>query len=126
MTLNLEEIREMDLTDRQRINKVFNFLRRKGVTARANFMCCGGCAHYAMAEELGVKPGDPYVFYHKQDASSFGKHGFLERTIYLGHGGGDGALIAAGAFAAAGFEIDWNGLDSMCIGLKPADNFTKE
>ena len=46
---------------KQKVNELFKRLRKEGIVARQNFMCCGGCAAAAMPEKR------EYVAYHRQD-----------------------------------------------------------
>jgi hypothetical protein len=57
------------MTDREKIALAFRMLRKNGITARMNFLCCGGCGHSEMHDRLG--DGRPYVFYHAQEHSRF-------------------------------------------------------
>lgn len=52
------------------LNDLFKALRKTGITARQNFLCCGGCGSAQLHEwykkgELARTVG--YVFYHQQD-----------------------------------------------------------
>jgi hypothetical protein len=47
---------------REQIRKAFELLRKEGVIARMNFMCCSSCA---LAELASL--GKPVVFFNKQD-----------------------------------------------------------
>jgi hypothetical protein len=59
------------MTDRQKIATAFKALRRNGIMARMNFLCCGECGHAAMHDRLG--DGRDYVFYHAQEHDRFKK-----------------------------------------------------
>ena len=60
--------------DKDRLNKVFKELRKRGLIARQNFSCCGGCAGSELATWYGelrkAGKGEKYkglVFYHRQN-----------------------------------------------------------
>jgi hypothetical protein len=57
MNLNREEQKEF----REKINKLFRELRKKGFICRKNFSCCSSCGHAEMP------PDRNYVFYNKQE-----------------------------------------------------------
>jgi hypothetical protein len=72
---------------RKRLRAAFADLRKAGYLARQNYLCCYGCAGYALtgrAAEL-VAAGKAVrgaVFYHRQDADDLAKLG----RCYLGFG----------------------------------------
>jgi hypothetical protein len=72
---------------RDRIRITFEYLRKKGLLARMNFLCCQNCAGYAMTE-IAVKMVDKgkkvlgSVYWHNQDEEQFQKDG----TLYLAYG----------------------------------------
>jgi hypothetical protein len=49
------------------VHKVFPALRRKGILARSNFLCCQSCAGYDLATQATKKNSLGYVFWHNQD-----------------------------------------------------------
>lgn len=86
-------------THRDAIRTAFAALRKQGYIARMNFMCCGGCAVDALARLIEVRDGDPatakVVYYHRQDAEAFNRHGNLRRNMYLGWQGDANEIVLA-------------------------------
>jgi hypothetical protein len=69
---------------RESVMAVMAEMRKLGYVARANFMCCGGCAGSAISKDtaknvLAGKKKLPAggVFWHRQDEESFREHGEL-------------------------------------------------
>lgn len=72
----------------------FAALKALGLTVKSNFMCCGGCASYAIAEQFakavaryntygkGPKPAVGSVFYHRQSRERAESSGHL--YLYYG------------------------------------------
>lgn len=48
--------RDMGQEQRARVAEAFRALRKEGFIARANYLCCGGCASYALATDVGALP----------------------------------------------------------------------
>ncbi len=113
---------------RAKVVKVFSGLRKKGYLARANFLCCQGCAGYAMAEKAEdllkskKKKRDQIrgsVFWHKQDEGTYWERG----TLFLAYGDleingyrkpvgiptVDVGHEVCKALSDAGIPYDWNG-----------------
>ena len=72
---------------RSNILKAFAHLRRKGIIARANFLCCQNCAGYditqiAIKQINKGKEVNGYVFWHGQDEESWQRNG----SMYLAFG----------------------------------------
>lgn len=56
----------------ENLNNAFKEMRKEGLIARQNFLCCGNCAGYAITglAEKAVKAGKKFtgvVYYHAQD-----------------------------------------------------------
>jgi hypothetical protein len=71
------------------LTTAFKRMRHEGLLARQRFLCCSGCAGYAMAEraEKLVDQGKRdkikgCVFYHRQDADTLDEIG----EVYLAYG----------------------------------------
>jgi hypothetical protein len=90
------------------IRRAFNALRARGYVAKANFMCCGGCASEALGND-GVKPGSNVVYYHSQGHEDLVRTG----TVHL-HWDGDDAPIRE-ELARAGLRVEWNGKPDECL-----------
>lgn len=92
---------------RKKVSKAFRSLRRQNITAKANFMCCSGCATSAM--ELKGKKGG--VYWHRQADASLKEYG----TLYIGFCTDDGegakevGAALRDALVAAGVDVSWNG-----------------
>lgn len=70
------------------LNKAFADLRKQGIMAKQNYLCCMGCASSALGEEIkkahAENPGK-YIggaYYHSQDAEDLRERGFC----YIGYG----------------------------------------
>lgn len=105
---------------KERIKGAFAALRKVGYLARMNFLCCGGCASYALHSrftERGIPQDDPRrkaVYYHHQDGAGLESARKPEDLgVYLGWAG-DGAEIVA-ALRAAGLEVEWDGTKEQRI-----------
>lgn len=74
--------------NRERLVKAFADLRRQGLIARANFMCCQGCAGSAIADEVSKMPKEKAtkvrgcVYWHHQDEDNIREAG----NVYLAYG----------------------------------------
>lgn len=101
--------------NRERLLGAFKDLRKQGIIARANFMCCGGCAAGAIAEKLGTGRGQKVggVYWHNQDEKGIHRNGGL----HLGFGSleGDESSERAlgekvvGLLQAHGIKTEWDG-----------------
>ena len=110
------------VNDRERIKAAFKHLRKRGYGCRANFMCCGSCAGYAMGEKHAEKKGVVYYSRQNEDAygpadSYWGRSDNLYSTLWLSWSG-DGYEIAA-VLRMYGLRVEWNGHEYGCIGVKP-------
>ncbi len=116
---------------KERVTAAFKALRIHKMITRQNFMCCGGCASYALAEqakaaiEKGKSPIGA-VYYNRQNAQHFEDSGIL----YLSYGAVDvpgqtneeeavantkiGNLVAD-AMRAEGLAVEWDGDPVKCI-----------
>lgn len=83
----------------------FKDLRKLGVAARANFMCCMGCATAAAPK------GKPFVYWHKQDDERFRETGTLDLR-YCAPKEKDVAPLAGrivSALSDHGIRFEWSG-----------------
>jgi hypothetical protein len=124
------------MINKTRLNEAFRALRKHGLIARQNFMCCGGCAGCALANEaeklvdLG-KTVAGAVFYHKQSGDrlregkgfyvNFGtldtqKHGVIGTMTDEEIG-----RLVVKEFEAARLKVEWNGDASMSILVEPGE-----
>ena len=122
-----------------RLNRAFAALRKQGLLARQNFLCCGSCAGYALTEDAVArtrkgKKVNGCVFYHRQDTERF----LTGDTLFLGYGPLDstelgtiglttrevGTLVVA-ALEAEGLEPHWDGNPDTRISLDPAEHAVK-
>lgn len=104
----------MRKTNRERLTVAFTRMRVKGLIARQNFSCCGGCAASEIGEMLKARPdriGGAY--YHRQDAEHMrSRNG---DGVWIGYGvRGDGDSRAIGilvceALMEAGLGFEWPG-----------------
>lgn len=72
------------------LTAAFADMRKEGLLARQNFLCCQNCAGYALTEmaEKRVKAGKPFkgvVYYHAQDAAQRDN----DEDFHLGYGNAD-------------------------------------
>ncbi len=74
-----------------RLNNAFKEMRKKGLVARQNYLCCQTCAGYGITTDTAkrikegkVKKEDVKgcVFYHHQDTEGLRKH----HSLYLAYG----------------------------------------
>lgn len=67
---------------RSNILKAFAYLRKKGIIARANFLCCQSCAGHNITQ-LAIKQVDAgkevngCVFWHAQDEQNWKSRGYM-------------------------------------------------
>ena len=125
-----------DIETREKVVAAFKDLRKDGFIARANFMCCGSCAGYDLAEkatEMVDKGKHPKgcIFWHKQDEESYWAGGFLHLrygefntakhgTIGLPSEAVGSALIEAleKQGLKRGLDIEWDGDTNKTIIVK--------
>lgn len=128
--LDSVEVQYPDLTtDRERVKGAFKELRKRGYGCRANYLCCGSCAGYAMGEKHADKKG--VVYYSRQGESAYGdaeryrvgwgrytyeRGDDLVGNLYLSWSG-DGDEIAA-VLRKHGLVVEWQGSDAYCIIVK--------
>lgn len=92
---------------RGKLTRAFRELRKKNIRARANFMCCGGCASSA----IDIKGKRGGVWWHQQDDSGFREDG----QLYIGFSTKDGkGSLAIGKDLAQslkdqGLDVEWDG-----------------
>ena len=113
------------LTDCDRLDMAFAALNDEGIVARQDFTCCQTCGHAEIADEIDGAGGPDavrgYTFFHMQDTeAAVNGHG-----LYLAYGatepGQDAAAavgrVVAGALAAAGLSVAWDGDVQRRIGV---------
>lgn len=120
----------MDSNNKAKLNNLFKELRKDGLVARQNFLCCGGCASSeigSMAEKRGLPGG---VYYHQQDADKlYGRDYFMQKPaeeVYLGYGALDEAdidsrqigIMICVAASRVGLEVEWNGSSAQRVKVK--------
>lgn len=99
---------------KDKVNKFFRELRKKGYFAKQKFMCCNGCGTANIPEEFKNK----YVFYHAQEywrLEETKKRTHLTPSLHL-NWDGDGTEIAR---IARGLELktNWDGSPETKIEL---------
>ncbi len=80
-------MRPATMETRSRVLAAFRELRKRGLLARANYMCCQSCAGYALAQrasdlKTAGKEIVGVVFWHRQDDEYFRRSG----RLYLAYG----------------------------------------
>lgn len=111
------------------LSDIFKSLRRQGLIARQNYLCCTSCAGCAIANDAeklidaGKSPVGA-VFFHRQNATSYGDTGKLiihyGRVDTVKHGpvGIDSVKVGemvATAFRESGWSVKWDGSPNTCI-----------
>ena len=84
------------------VRNAFKAIRRKGVFARMNFLCCQNCA-WAEISDLYPDDDHPCLFFHAQDNDDL-----YDGSVFLAHSG-DAALIAVPILEKHGLKVDWDG-----------------
>lgn len=106
---------EINSTRDRLVHTVFKALRKSGFIARANFMCCQGCAGAEISDMAKKRGHSPYVFWHRQDEDSAQR----SNRWYLAYGHTNpkttadqaihvGEMVAV-ACRAAGLKVEWDG-----------------
>jgi hypothetical protein len=136
---------EVIISNRVRIEGVFNALEERGIIARADFWCCNSCASSAMlgrelpAYERNGAEHQPvgYVFFHEQDTDSANEgralllsHGSINEADdnaspdEIEHAQGMVARIVVEEFREHGFEVEWNGsLGTKISVIEPSEGW---
>jgi hypothetical protein len=103
---------------KEKVKKMFRGLRKQGVLARMNFMCCQGCGGYELTTQAKKKSNvKGYVFYHQQSNWRFQDTGKV-CLYYAGYGGTDAMTIARMVVDEArtqGLKVSWDGTDDKTI-----------
>lgn len=105
-----------------KILAAFAKLRKQGIRARANFMCCGSCA----AAGLDIKGKKGGVYWHQQDEERFREDGY----VYLGFcSRTDEEALLVGkaldlALQAEGLPVYWG--ESVHLRVRVGDKEEKE
>lgn len=94
----------------------FREMRKQGLLAKQNFMCCRSCGSHALWNTMGEQPGKykGAVFYCKQDGDNLRESG----KFYLGFGAADtdddkettiiGWMVQS-ALVKSGLQVEWDG-----------------
>ena len=99
------------MTTKAKLNKAFRELRKKGYTAKQNFLCCQNCAWHALSD----KEAEKAVFYHRQDADAwYGKE--LDSDLYLAWSGDADEICEV--LKAQGLEVVHEGGSGKRIAVK--------
>ena len=102
------------------LNELFSRLRKQGFMAKQNFLCCGGCASYALASRIGeLVDADGLqrekikgvVFYHSQDTERLRNTG----KVFLSYGPVDTEV--AGPVGIDAVSVG-NAIKKICEDLK--------
>ena len=97
----------MIATDKSSLTAAFKMMRRYGIFARQNFLCCQTCGRLGVAEavEEKRKKNDDvplgYCFYHAQDAATLRNEGRV--------------MLAYGAIDAKGDSTAVGSIIAMCL-----------
>lgn len=122
-----------------KISKVFQGLRRRGIVAKQNYECCQSCGGAAITQEIEnrIKAGKLVkeevvgcCFYHAQDAASLRTrktfhlaYGPVESSLYgeIGKHNADVGRIICEELARWGVKYDWDGNGMRRIEVNSAD-----
>jgi hypothetical protein len=104
------------------LNEAFKLMRKQGMLARQNFMCCGNCGITALGQLSDENPGkwDGMVFYHRQN-TKFMREGDDLTLNYSTTGlPDDDVTSAVGRKVTAildqvGLKWEWDGNAASCI-----------
>jgi len=107
---------ETRMINRTKLTKAFIAVRKLGIVAKQDFLCCDGCANVQLDTDwkdgkFAGKRG--YIFYHNQDTTTLVEQG----RLHLGFGTFDDNSKQAVAlmrevrtvFRQHGFKVSWNG-----------------
>lgn len=116
-----------EVTDCDRLDRVFEALSRGGIVALHDFSCCQNCGLAEVGAEIDetIRSGvdvSGFTFYHAQDTDRATEGGGL----YLTYGHVDGSETSGVAIGRAvtetlreaGFKIDWDGTFSKRIAVR--------
>jgi hypothetical protein len=124
------------MVNKTRLNEAFKALRKHGLIARQNYLCCGTCAGYKIAcdAENLVDKGKAVagaVFYHKQagDRLREGKGFYVNfGTLDTQKHGTIGTMtdeeigrLVVREFEAARLKVTWNGNTNQAILVEPGE-----
>lgn len=122
------------MTDKAKITRAFQELRRKGYVALQNFSCCGSCAAYEIGQRLKDKgipePLWKAVHYNRQSNDSFRAHRSwgrrrtelthdLHSVLYLSWQGDASEIVSI--LKAQGLDARHDGDDARCIEIHPVE-----
>lgn len=118
--MNRVEREQLDLrvsATRAKLRIAFKSMRRQGYAARANFMCCMGCATSAL-DIKGKKGG---VYWHRQSDDHFKEDGELYIGFFVENDTDDSKKVAEALVAtlkAEGLWVEWNGSGDTKVMVK--------
>lgn len=114
-----------DPETRDKVLAVFADMRKDGYIARANFMCCSGCAGYDLATKVSEmadkKKADGFkgvLFWHRQDEQDWQEYGTLairygavstQKHGRLGIPDEETGQLLVEKLKAVGVDVEWNG-----------------
>jgi hypothetical protein len=88
------------------LNRAFRDLNKNGFIAKQNFSCCQSCGSYEIAND---NPGEPYVFYHRQDT----KICKIYHTLHLAWSGDGNKIVEI--LKSNDLEVEWDGSETSRI-----------
>ena len=97
----------------RKIRKAFNAMRKEGISAHMNYMCCNRCARAAAPMFASL------VYYHPKDAKAFREDGVLY-IRFISSDGDEEATCALGdqvriLLEINGLEVEWDGSPDKAI-----------
>jgi len=106
----------MSAMDHGKLTKGFCAVRKLGIVAKQNFLCCNGCGLNELSNrhKAGKFPGKRgYIFYHNQNYDRMKETGKV--CIYFGTFDESDSVPMAmevkAAFESVGLSVDWNGTE---------------
>lgn len=88
---------------KEKINKAFRILRKKGYIAKQNFLCCQGCASAELASKYSPDELNKVVYYHSQDNENL----IYDREFYICWAGEGKEIVEV--FKECGLNPEWDG-----------------
>jgi len=120
------------------IGNAFKTLRRRGLIARQNFMCCSSCAGYDLATRIEKMKAEKrkkvmgMVYYCTQSETSFKEHGDLylqysdrstnKRPDDIPMTTKEVGNLICDVFKEVGVPFEWSGKESQCIHVVNPEN----
>lgn len=107
---------------KQSITKAFNCLRKKGILARQNFLCCQTCGSYDLNEQMKKLNKKGYTFYHKQDNDRLLRTG----QCYLAFDSLETGKLVYKCLKQFNLNVEWNNDENTRIFIKGEFNANKK